>query len=654
MNNDRVYMAMDPSGLPRSTKRLVMLAADLAMIPLALWCAFAIRLGTLWPPFGPDSWLFPLAVVVSVPIFVRMGLYRAIVRYVGQEALVTIVKAVTYSVVVMLAIMMFVHVPSAPPSVWFIYWGLALFYIGGSRLLMRNYFHFIAHMRRPKQPVIIYGAGEAGAQLATALKRGIEFRPVAFVDDNPSLSGVSIDGVRVFGGGALPSLINQFNVAKVLLAMPSLSVPERRAVLSRLESLPVHVLTVPPLGDLVSGVEQVGRIRDVDVGDILGRDPVPPEPSLLERSIRDKVVMVTGAGGSIGSELCRQVVRLRPRLLVLFEISEFQLYEIKRQVRTQIAGNGAGPEIVGVLGSVTDRSHMERVMRRFGVQTIYHAAAYKHVPLVEHNVAEGVRNNVFGTRRAAEAAISAGVETFVLISTDKAVRPTNVMGATKRLAELVLQGLSQLNSRTRFSMVRFGNVLDSSGSVVPLFREQIRSGGPVTVTHPDIIRYFMTIPEAAQLVLQAGSIGDGGDVFVLDMGQPVRIADLARRMIHLMGLEVLDDEHPDGDISIQFTGLRPGEKLYEELLIGDNVTGTQHPSIMRAQEASLPWADLLEWLQSLEDAVERNDCARIRDILLLTVNGYVPANGIVDNIWTSPLPKQSEEDGHRRGALPRH
>jgi FlaA1/EpsC-like NDP-sugar epimerase len=635
----------DPSQFSRTTKRVVMVVADVMMIPAALWGAFAMRLGSSDPHLSQFGWMFPLAVMISLPVFVRLGLYRAIVRFVGQQALVTILKAVTISVVLLAATVLFTRVPGVPRSVLIIYWALLLIYLSGSRLAMRNYFQLVARARRPKQPVIIYGAGESGAQLASALKRGIEFEPAAFVDDNDTLVGRDVDGVPVYHADRLPSLVEQVPAVRVLLAMPSLTGAKRRKVLERVEPLSVHVMTVPEVGDLVSGVARVSQVREVDIGDLLGRDPVPPDAGLLNQCIRGKSVLVTGAGGSIGSELCRQIIRLEPKRLVVLDISEIQLYEIKRKLRNDIDRNGFQVEVDGVLGSALDRSRLEMAMRAFGVQTVYHAAAYKHVPIVERNVTEGVRNNIFGTWRTAEAAMSAGVETFVLISTDKAVRPTNIMGATKRFAELVLQGLAKLNSNTRFSMVRFGNVLDSSGSVVPLFREQIRSGGPVTVTHPDIIRYFMTIPEAAQLVIQAGSMGQGGDVFVLDMGEPVQIADLARRMVGLMGLEVADEEHPDGDIAIEYTGLRPGEKLYEELLIGDNVSGTQHPAIMRAEEVDLAWADLLEWLRRLEQAVERNDCGEIREILLLTVNGYVPADDIVDKVWTGAEPPLALSEG---------
>jgi FlaA1/EpsC-like NDP-sugar epimerase len=419
-----------------------------------------------------------------------------------------------------------------------------------------------------------------------------------------------------------------------LLALPSISRRRRLEIINQLEQLPVHVQTMPDTGDLVSGNARVDDIREVDITDLLGRDPVPPVPKLLDASIRDKSVMVTGAGGSIGSELCRQIVTLKPRRLVLLDISEAALYTIDQTLQDLIHRNSLDVETIALIGSTHHQNRMREVLETYGIETLYHAAAYKHVPLVEHNMIEGVHNNVFGTLHSAEVAISAGVNSFVLVSTDKAVLPTNVMGATKRFAELVLQGLNQRGSATRFSIVRFGNVLASSGSVVPLFREQIRNGGPVTVTHPEIYRYFMTIPEAASLVLQAGSMARGGDVFVLDMGKPVRIRDLAEKMIHLMGLSVRDSSHPEGDIEIRYTGLRPAEKLYEELLIGNNVMGTEHPSIMRAEEDFLPWEELKVLLDQLWAACQRLDCTKARDVLLRAVVGYAPpTKEVEDLVW---------------------
>src|SRR5690606_38941990 len=442
-----------------------------------------------------------------------------------------------------------------PVSALPIYWSLALIYVGGSRFIVRGLLNF--RWSNGTQRVVIYGAGGAGVQLATGLMRSGRYHPIAFIDDNTSLQGSTINGLEVFPLRALPDLVRHEGVAAVLLALPSQTRRRRQQILKSIEPLNLLVQTVPDYSDILSGNARVEDVRDVDAGDLLGRDPVPPNARLVDACIKGKVVMVTGAGGSIGSELCRQIVRLRPAQLLLFEMSELALYSIDRELRTLMASEKISLEVIALLGNAHHKHRVREILQAYGVQTIYHAAAYKHVPIVEHNIVEGIYNNIFGTWNAAEAALEARVETFVLISTDKAVNPTNVMGATKRFAEIVLQALHQRGSATRFCMVRFGNVLESSGSVVPLFREQIRRGGPVTVTHKEVIRYFMTIPEAAQLVLQAGSMGRGGDVFVLDMGKPVRIADLARRMISLMGLTVRDEDNPDGDIEIVYTGLRP-------------------------------------------------------------------------------------------------
>ncbi|ERI50960.1 nucleotide sugar epimerase [Pseudomonas sp. EGD-AK9] len=527
--------------------------------------------------------------------------------------------------------------------------------IGGLRLLMRHYFMgdwyvaarqmpFINARHVPLLPkVAIYGAGAAGNQLVAALRMGRSMQPVAFVDDDDNIATRIIAGLQVYKPKHIQQMIEETGAQEILLAVPSLSRARRREILECLEGFPLHVRTVPGFMDLASGRVKVDDLQEVDIADLLGRDPVPPNQALLEHCIRDQVVMVTGAGGSIGSELCRQIVASGPRVLVLFEHSEYNLYSIHSELEQRIRREYLSLQLVPILGSVRNPGRLLDVMRTWRVATVYHAAAYKHVPMVEHNIAEGVLNNVMGTLYAAQAAIQAGVEHFVLISTDKAVRPTNVMGSSKRLAEMILQALSRESApvlfgedgvhrvnKTRFNMVRFGNVLGSSGSVIPRFHEQIRRGGPVTVTHPNITRYFMTIPEAAQLVIQAGAMGQGGDVFVLDMGQPVKILDLAEKMIHLSGLSVRSERSPHGDIAIEFTGLRPGEKLYEELLIGDNVSETEHPMIMRANEEMLPWDVYKRVLQELLGAVERDDYDRVRQLLRETVSGYRPEGEIVD------------------------
>jgi FlaA1/EpsC-like NDP-sugar epimerase len=627
--------------IPRSRKRLMMLAADAVMIPLALWTAIALKLGTVHHGLGENAWLYLAAVLATIPVFARMGLYRAVVRYMGPKALITVFAGVTVSVALIAVLNLTVTRQQLPPTAFGIYWALALVYVGGSRFLGRS----ILHYRRPgAQRIAIYGAGSAGAQVAAGLGAMGLYQPVAFLDDNSSLHRSLLNGIEVFPPDALPSLMREEGVSTVLLALPSQSRRRRQEILKKLEPMGLHVQTVPDYSDIISGTATVQDVRDVDANDLLGRDAVPPNEKLLDACIAGKTVMVTGAGGSIGSELCRQILRLGPSRLLLFEVSELALYNIDREVRLLAARLKSDVEIVSLLGNAHHKYRVREVMQSYAVQTVYHAAAYKHVPIVEQNIIEGIHNNIYSTWYAAEAAVECHVETFVLISTDKAVNPTNVMGATKRFAEIVLQGLHERGSGTRFCMVRFGNVLESSGSVVPLFREQIKRGGPVTVTHKDVIRYFMTIPEAAQLVLQAGSMARGGDVFVLDMGKPVRIEDLARRMIGLMGLTVQDDDHPDGEIEIVYTGLRPAEKLYEELLIGNNVTGTEHPMIMRAMEHSLPWATVQQALEQMLIALNKFDCVHARDLLMQSVAEYRPVGDIQDLVWAKkigPVPDTS-------------
>ena len=602
-------------------------------MPVALWSAFALRFGTLTPPIDRFWWLFIVVPVLSVPILKLCGLYREVLRYMGPQAAVAILKGVTLSTALLGAVALLGGLRDLPRSVLILYWINSLLYLGGSRILLRAMLQTLSRRARGRAPVVIYGAGAAGAQLAGALDLSPDYVPVAMVDDDPGLWGSTVRGLRVYSPDALEALIADSHVQHVLLALPAASRERRRAIVRWLEPFPVRVKTVPNLADLAAGRAQLEDIRDVEIEDLLGRDPVEPDQALLRACIDGKNVLVTGAGGSIGSELCRQIAMLSPRRLVLYELSEYALYQIERELREMLARTGKELELVPVLGSVLNRARMQELMRAFEIQTVYHAAAYKHVPLVEHNVLEGVRNNTLGTWHAAMAAQTAGVETFVLISTDKAVRPTNVMGASKRMAELVLQGLAEEGGKTLFCMVRFGNVLGSSGSVVPLFREQIRRGRPVTITHPEVTRYFMTIPEAATLVLQAGAMAEGGDVFVLDMGEPVKIVDLARQMIRLMGLEVRDESNPDGDIEIVFTGLRPGEKLYEELLIGDNVTGTRHPMIRRAIESSLPGAEVEQLLIRLQKAYERYDCTEAEAVLTEAVAGFVHEGPDQDVLW---------------------
>ncbi|WGZ91687.1 MAG: nucleoside-diphosphate sugar epimerase/dehydratase [Candidatus Thiocaldithrix dubininis] len=618
----------------RWQKRLIMLTCDFILLAFAVWAAFAIRLGSWSPPLNDGIWLLILAPTLTIPIFVKVGLYRAVVRYIGGQAMIAVLKGVTLSTVLLTSIAYAADLQGVPRSVFIIYWFVAFLLIGSSRYWIRLQFQHLHNKQYERTPVLIYGAGHSGTQLANALSASAEFQPMGFVDDDLHLQKLSIQALKVYSPKQLPELVVKFGIKKILLAIPSASIARRREIIQSLESLPVQVLTLPSMADLVDGKISITALREISIDDLLGREAVNPDAALLRANITYKVVMVTGAGGSIGSEICRQIVMLEPQALLLFEQSEFALYNIHQELSASF------DKVLPLLGSVTDSIRLIEIMQHFNVQTIYHAAAYKHVPMVEHNVLEGIRNNILGTWRTALAAQQAKVETFVLISTDKAVRPTNTMGATKRCAELLLQALHRTYSDapTRFTMVRFGNVLGSSGSVVPLFQEQIRKGGPITLTHQDIIRYFMTIPEAAQLVIQAGAMGQGGDVFVLDMGEPVRIYDLAKRMIKLSGLQLKDHPHVEGDIEIQITGLRPGEKLYEELLIGDNVLPTQHTRILRAQETELPLVTLMAYIQQFEALIAQQNAEQARQLLQSIVQEFKPQCEVVDLLYAK-LPK---------------
>ncbi|WP_350649264.1 nucleoside-diphosphate sugar epimerase/dehydratase [Pseudomonas sp. HY13-MNA-CIBAN-0226] len=648
-------------GLPRRQKRLIQVLTDTLLVWFALWMAFVVRLGLdeLTNPFVQHAWLFLSAPAVAIPLFIRFGMYRAVMRYFGNDALIAIIKAVSLSSLILGVVVYWYsnHENVVPRSIIFNYWWLSLIMVGGLRLAMRQYFlgdWFSAAQHVPFTSrdngltrVAIYGAGAAGNQLVAALRMGRVMRPVAFIDDDSSIADRVISGLHVYKPKHVQQMIESTGAQEILLAIPSSNRARRREILGFLEGFPLHVRSIPGFMDLASGRVKVDDIQEVDIADLLGRDPVPAQSELLEHCIKGQVVLVTGAGGSIGSELCRQIIALHPTTLLLFEHSEFNLYTILSELEQRVARESLPVRVLPILGSVQNQSKLLDVMKTWQVATVYHTAAYKHVPMVEHNIAEGVLNNVIGTLYTAQAAVQAGVDNFVLISTDKAVRPTNVMGSTKRLAELTLQALScerapvmfrditnePKPNKTRFTMVRFGNVLGSSGSVIPLFHKQIKSGGPLTVTHPKITRYFMTIPEAAQLVIQAGSMGQGGDVFVLDMGEPVKIIELAERMIHLSGLSVRSEKNIHGDISVEFTGLRPGEKLYEELLIGDNVVATQHPMIMRANEDYLSWESLKAKLEELLVAVKEDDYSRVRQLLRETVSGYAPDGDIVDYIY---------------------
>lgn len=623
-------------GLPRDVKRALVVATDSVMIPVVFWLAAAVKAESFGLEIVGSLWLYPLTVVVVLPVLIYFGLHRIVVRFVSASALGDISLAVGLSVVLFGLVANFVLNASLSVSLLFLFGVFSFVYLAGCRFAVRG---FLRSRVKSRERVGIYGAGDAGAQLAASMFSGEEFLPVAFFDEMVSLRGSEVSGVTVYSPESLQRVIRELSISRLLLALPSVGRRRRQEIINSLEDIPVHVQIMPDLADLVSGETRIDDVREVEVKDLLDRAAVPPNERLLRQCLASKVVMVTGAGGSIGSELCRQIVNQGPKSLLLYENSELALYNVHEEIKRIKKETNGGYDIFPLLGCVRDQGRLEEVMFAFGVNTVYHAAAYKHVPVVESNVIPGIINNVFGTYRCASAAIAAKVDNFVLVSTDKAVNPTNVMGATKRLAELVLQGLDERGFSTCFCMVRFGNVLASSGSVVLLFREQIRRGGPVTVTHPEIIRYFMTIPEAAQLVIQAGAMGQGGDVFLLDMGKPVKIDDLARRMVHLMGRTVRDEENPDGDIEIQYTGLRPAEKLYEELLIGNQVMGTEHSKIMRAQEKNLPWTEIESILGRIQDCAREFDVESTLDVLSAAVREYSRDKQVVDHVWNKRRPK---------------
>ena len=618
--------------LPRNIKKVIFVIHDAVVIFVAFWFAQNLKASYSQEWAEPANWLaFAATAVLTILLFTRLGLYRAVTRYVSTKVLTTAVLGSAISgVLFFLSVLLFEQrLRLALPVAYFL---MLVVLISGSRIILRTM--LTNRHRKQMIPVIIYGAGQSGRQLLEAIKQVSEYNAVAFVDDNTAIQRMVIYDLPVHKPSEIGNLINRYGVEKILLAIPSASTEVRKNIIHQLEAYPCEVLIIPGMKDLVDGKISASSLKKVSVVDLLGRDPVAPRPELMAADISGKVVMVTGAGGSIGSELCRQIIRSQPAKLILFELSEFSLYSIDKELRNVQTASGTAIEVLPILGSVQHRKRLFTIMQAFGVQTVYHAAAYKHVPMVEFNTIEGVRNNIYGTMFCAQAAIDARVETFVLISTDKAVRPTNTMGASKRMAELVLQALAaEPGQSTRFCMVRFGNVLGSSGSVVPVFEQQIAAGGPVTLTHADITRYFMTIPEAAQLVIQAGAMGKGGDVFVLDMGDSVKIIDLAKQMIRLSGLEVKDAAHPEGDIEIQVTGLRPGEKLYEELLIGDEVQKTTHPRIMTASEVMLPWNVLSDIITRMDEACRQSDQLTLRRLLLEAPTGFAPKDDICDLVW---------------------
>ena len=637
-------LALPLLALPRPAKRAVALAVDASLIVLTVWVAFYLRLDE-WVRLSGEGlfrpmWAIAASLLIALPLFITHGFYRVIFRYSGTAAMQMVLRAFALYGLLYASVVTAIGLPGVPRSVGIIQPLLLLLAVGASRALARYwlgglYLSIFQRMNLPK--AVIYGAGQAGRQLAQAMAHGHEMQVVAFLDDDDRLHGHVLNGLPIHSPMDLQGLVETQSVRTVLLGIPSLSRRRRNEILSQIRVARVAVRTLPSVSDLAQGKVSISDLHELDIDDLLGREPVAPNHILLAKNITGKVVLVTGAGGSIGSELCRQILAVAPAKLLLIEQSEFALYAIHQELEEKLPGRET--VLVPLLASVQDDDRMREIMSTWHPDTVYHAAAYKHVPLVEHNPTAGIKNNVLGTLLTAQAAAENGVTDFVLISTDKAVRPTNVMGASKRLAEMALQALASTSTSTKFSMVRFGNVLGSSGSVVPKFRQQIRDGGPITLTHPEVTRYFMTIPEAAQLVIQAGAMAKGGDVFVLDMGQPVKIMDLARRMVELSGLTVKDEQHPEGDIEIALTGLRPGEKLYEELLIGDNPKSTMHPRIMKAHEEFIPWAEFEAKLTALEMALNVNDVGVIRLMMQQLVAGYTPSDDIVDWVY---LEQESE------------
>ena len=646
--------------MPRPAKQLLVVCLDVFLCFLSVWASFYLRIGEFLVfsdiTTAPILISSTVSLALAIPIFFWSGLYRPIFRYSGMPAMMTMARATLIYGILYSAIFTFIGVQGVPRTVGLIQPIVLFLLVGASRATARVWLGglYQVEIRKSSLPqVLIYGAGSAGRQLASGMANSHEMRVVGFLDDDDRLHGHVLNGLHIYNPLDLEEIANQKRVTDVLLAMPSASRARRNQILALLSKMKLSVRTLPSLSDIASGKVTLSDVRELDIDDLLGREPVKPNGLLLNRNTHNKTVLVTGAGGSIGSELCRQLLLTQPKRLLLVEISEFALYQIHQELISALQISdfsfNESIEVVPLLASVCDEIRMHEIMDTWKPQTVYHAAAYKHVPLVEHNPAEGVRNNVWGTRVCAEAAIANGVQNFVLISTDKAVRPTNIMGATKRLAEIVLQALNGrmhavdskdlltdyafTKAKTCFSMVRFGNVLGSSGSVVPLFRQQIKNGGPITLTHPDITRYFMTISEAAQLVIQAGAMGSGGDVFLLDMGEPVRIYDLAKKIIDIAGLTIKHEENPHGDVEIKITGLRPGEKLYEELLTGENPNPTQHPRIMKAHEKFIPWDQLQGQLRSLALALSVNDVPKIRAFLGQLVTGYEPTEGVVDWVY---------------------
>ena len=611
------YILKNIKQLKRRQKQLLMITFDVFLLPASLWISLSLRLSNIWPIkyWFENWWILILMPLLSIPLFIHYGLYRAILKYMGYQVIIATVKAITIASLSLGTILMFVRDIYFPRSTIMIYWFVSILVIISSRYIMKS----ILYLSEPnKKPIGLYGAGEAGFQVIDNLRSSSEYTPVALFDDDPAKWGTFINSMWVYSPDEMSEIIKKKNIKLILLSILGITKQKRRKILQNISKYPVEVRMIAGIDNLISGDYNLKQVQSVDVEDILGRDIVRPNISLLQKNIKRKSVLVTGAGGSIGKELCKQIINMNPNRLILYESNEYALYKAHMELKD------LEPyiNIVPILSSIVDRLKFKEILQEYQINTIYHAAAYKHVPLVEMNPLEGIKNNILGTYNCVKGAIESSVDTFILISTDKAVRPSNIMGATKRFSELILQGAHRLSTCTNFSMVRFGNVLDSAGSVVPLFREQINHGGPVTVTHPNITRYFMSIPEAVELVIQAGAMAKGGEVFVLEMGEPIRIMDLAEKMIHLSGYELRNNENPKGDIEIKISGLRPGEKLNEELIIGNNVYSTDHPQILKAEEKYINWENIEKNIILLESACESLDLNKALEILKVCVEDW--------------------------------
>lgn len=620
--------------MPSLAKRFIVLMVDTALCVFTVWLAYYLRLGEFVAISGNAVLAAITSIGMALPIFSLCGLYRVIFRYTGWPALLAVAKAITLYGCFYASVFVVIGIEDVPRTVGIIQPILLLLFVGATRALARvlfsdQYLNILKYASRPK--VLIYGAGHSGRHLLSAIINNNDMQVVGFIDDDDRLQGRLLNGLPIYNPNNLINLTPKLNINLLILAMPSLSSKRRKEILAELQRVRLPVRMLPNMANLEQGRVSISDMRDLDVDDLIGREPVLPDPKLLTLNVHAKVVMVTGAGGSIGSELCRQLLKAYPSKLLLIEQSEFALYTIHSELEVAFADRET--ELIPILASIQDIKRLREVMCTWHPDTIYHAAAYKHVPMVEHNLTEGIKNNVFGTLHMAKVAAEIGVSNFILISSDKAVRPTNVMGASKRLAEMVLQAMETMHPATKFSMVRFGNVLTSSGSVVPKFWQQIRDGGPITLTHPEVTRFFMTITEAAQLVIQSGAMSMGGEVFILDMGESVKIIDLAKQMVELSGMSVQDEQNIDGDIKIEITGLRPGEKLYEELLIGNNSFPTSHPRIRKTQEDFIPWEDLEGKLTALEMALTINDAGLVRLMMEKLVAGYTPSGAIVDWVF---------------------